>query len=37
MSFRIRDAIPADISALARLHVQTFNETHRGGREGGPS
>jgi GNAT superfamily N-acetyltransferase len=23
--------------ALARLHVQTFNETHRGGRSGGPS
>src|SRR6185436_17305165 len=26
-----------DIPALARLHVQTFNETHRGGRTGGPS
>ena len=27
----------ADIPALARLHVQTFNETHRGGQPGGPS
>jgi len=37
MSFRIRNATPDDIPALARLHVQTFNETHRGGRPGGPS
>ena len=26
----------ADIPALAALHVQTFNETHRSGRPGGP-
>jgi ribosomal protein S18 acetylase RimI-like enzyme len=37
MSFRVREAIPADIATLARLHVRTFNETHRGGRDGGPS
>lgn len=34
MSFRIRDATAADIPALAALHVQTFNETHRSGRAG---
>jgi ribosomal protein S18 acetylase RimI-like enzyme len=37
MAFQLRDAREADIPALARLHVQTFNETHRGGRPGGPS
>ena len=37
MSFRIRDATTDDIAGLARLHVQTFNETHRSGRPGGPS
>ena len=37
MSFRIRNATTDDIAELARLHVQTFNETHRGGRSGGPS
>jgi ribosomal protein S18 acetylase RimI-like enzyme len=37
MAFHLRDARDADIPALARLHVQTFNETHRGGRPGGPS
>lgn len=37
MAFRIRDARDSDIPALARLHVETFNETHRGGRPGGPS
>lgn len=37
MPFHIRDAGPDDIPALARLHVQTFDETHRGGRPGGPS
>ena len=37
MAFRLREATSEDISALARLHVQTFNETHRGGRDGGPS
>ena len=37
MAFHLRDAREADIPALARLHVQTFNETHRGGRPGGPS
>jgi hypothetical protein len=34
---RIREAHKDDVSALARLHVQTFNETHRGERAGGPS
>jgi ribosomal protein S18 acetylase RimI-like enzyme len=34
---KIREAREADIPALAKLHVQTFNETHRGGRPGGPS
>jgi ribosomal protein S18 acetylase RimI-like enzyme len=37
MAFHLRDASEADIPALAELHVQTFNETHRGGRPGGPS
>jgi C-terminus of AA_permease len=37
MSFRIRSASPDDVRALAHLHVQTFNETHRGGRSGGRS
>lgn len=37
MAFHLRDARDADVPALARLHVQTFNETHRGGRPGGPS
>jgi ribosomal protein S18 acetylase RimI-like enzyme len=37
MPFHIRDANADDVPALARLHVQTFNETHRGGRGGGPS
>jgi GNAT superfamily N-acetyltransferase len=37
MSYRIRNATTDDIPALARLHVQTFNETHRGGRPGGPT
>jgi ribosomal protein S18 acetylase RimI-like enzyme len=37
MSFRVRSATTDDIPALAQLHVQTFNETHRGGRPGGPS
>ena len=35
MSFRIRNATTDDIVELARLHVQTFNETHRSGRPGG--
>ena len=37
MAFHLRDARETDIPALAALHVQTFNETHRGGRPGGPS
>ena len=37
MQFRIRDARTEDVPALAALHVQTFTETHRGGRPGGPS
>jgi L-amino acid N-acyltransferase YncA len=37
VSFRIRNATAGDVHALAKLHVQTFNETHRGGRSGGPS
>jgi GNAT superfamily N-acetyltransferase len=35
--FHLREARAADIAALARLHVQTFCETHRGGRPGGPT
>ena len=37
MPFHLRDATEADVPALAALHVQTFTETHRGGRSGGPS
>lgn len=37
MAFHIRDAHQGDVPALARLHVQTFNETHRGGHSGGPT
>ena len=37
MQFRIRDARVEDVPALANLHVQTFTETPRGGRPGGPS
>jgi len=37
MTFSLRVAHEADIPRLAELHVQTFNETHRGGRPGGPS
>jgi ribosomal protein S18 acetylase RimI-like enzyme len=37
VAFRIRNATTADIPVLAKLHVETFNETHRGGRSGGPS
>jgi L-amino acid N-acyltransferase YncA len=37
MKFHIREAHEGDIPPLARLHVETFNETHRGGRPGGPS
>ena len=37
MPFRVRDARSDDTPVIASLHVRTFNETHRGGREGGPS
>lgn len=37
MAFQLREAREADLPALAKLHVDTFNETHRGGRPGGPS
>lgn len=37
MSGVLRDATAADVSAIARLHVETFTETHRGGRQGGPT
>jgi len=37
MALQIREAVEADIPALARLHVQTFTETHRSGRVGGPA
>ena len=37
MMFTLRVAHEADIPRLAALHVQTFNETHRGGRPSGPS
>ena len=36
-SFRLRQAVAADVAAIARLHVETFTETHRSGRPGGPS
>jgi L-amino acid N-acyltransferase YncA len=37
MPYRIREAHESDLQALAVLHVQTFTETHRSGRPGGPS
>ena len=37
MTFHIREGTADDVAALARLHVQTFNETHTVGRGGGPS
>ena len=37
MTFNLRVAHEADVPRLAELHVQTFNETHRGGRPTGPS
>jgi ribosomal protein S18 acetylase RimI-like enzyme len=37
MTFHIREAREDDVPALARLHVQAFNETHCGGRADGPS
>jgi len=37
MAFHLRESRHSDIPALAALHVQTFNETHRGGRPGGPA
>ena len=37
MEYRIREACEDDVPALAGLHVETFNETHRRGRSGGPS
>jgi GNAT superfamily N-acetyltransferase len=37
MAFHIRLACAADVPELARLHVQTFNETHRAGQRGGPT
>lgn len=35
--FTLRVANDTDVARLAELHVQTFNETHRGGRPTGPS
>lgn len=37
MSFSLREARAEDVPALAALHIETFTETHRGGRPGGPS
>ncbi|MGE5357805.1 MAG: N-acetyltransferase family protein [Bacteroidales bacterium] len=37
MPLHIRDARPDDVPALARLHVETFNETHCDGRPHGPA
>jgi GNAT superfamily N-acetyltransferase len=37
MPLHVRDAREDEVPALARLHVQTFDETHRGGQSGGPS
>ena len=36
-AFRLRQAVTADTPALARLHVDTFTETHRNGTPGGPT
>lgn len=33
----LRDATPADLEPLAQLHVDTFNETHLGPLETGPT
>jgi hypothetical protein len=35
--FQIREAQAVDALAIAALHVQTFNETHCGGEDRGPS
>lgn len=35
--FRVREAREDETTALAALHVQTFNEAHGAGRSGGPS
>jgi ribosomal protein S18 acetylase RimI-like enzyme len=37
MAFKIRDARASDVPALARLHVETFIETHGAGPNGAPS
>ncbi len=37
MPYRVREAHESDVQALAVLHVQTFTESHRSGRPGGPS
>jgi GNAT superfamily N-acetyltransferase len=37
MTFNLRLARDVDVPKLAELHVQAFNETHRGGRPTGPS
>jgi GNAT superfamily N-acetyltransferase len=37
MPYRIREAHESDAQAVAALHVQTFTESHRNGRPGGPS
>lgn len=37
MLYTLREAKPDDVPALAALHVQTFNETHRKGLPGGPT
>jgi ribosomal protein S18 acetylase RimI-like enzyme len=37
MPFHVRRATFADVHKLAAVHVHAFNETHRGGRAGGPS
>ena len=37
MSFTLREASAQDVGAVARLHVQTFNETHTHGRNNGPT
>ena len=36
MPFLIRDARPGDVPAIARLHVETFNETHGTSQSVGP-
>jgi len=37
LPFKIRQACAEDVTALAKVHVTTYNETHCGGEDRGPS